>query len=1594
MAIRGGYAPPSVYTESIFESPTPQNTVTGRVPLFIGTGRETVVVNGLTLVRGSSATADQQMVEEDLTGRAVLSVNPNGTYVLGDFDGSVNKVQTKLFPIVTGDGTGTVAVSTSSLSATVNGEPVVILAVDGANGIVTLSVAPKLNDEVYLSYFFNRTDSLVSDEDMSAQVSDEPSIIRNQTASSFDYLFVAQTDETLILSVDEVSYVISLPTINTGARATNLANVVTAINSSGAGSLEAEVYTDQYGVDNLALSALGSLVVGSGTANTKLGLFAGQTGTVRNSTFYTQYAPIVRGDNGGITTTSVSDVSVSVNGVDVVPSSIDGATGAISLPFAPVVGASVVATYHYNQFRDQYDYIPARGVNEVTRVSEVPTGGAPASLFTEGESWVLKDDKILWGTASLVSEVADSTFLPSRVSASLVDNRVFLAECQPHAVNGRLSSSVFQLPYVPVDGSGSALPTSRTDVVQVKVGYSLSDAMERNDVSVVRVNPSDSTITLARPVSAGQKVFATFYYSVLQEATTDRGSEYSLSVVTPDRSGVGTYSVTRNGASLYGATYESKGTDLTAITMEFPSGSELRSDAQVIGGVPVDENVTVQIENHTGMPAVYVTRGFGPYNIGKTDAELDLKIDNNVITAFEMDKSIAIPMVVGTPLPYLGSTNETDLGSISGSLLLEVDGQALSVDVANGSADVSHFVSAINTASLSVNPSYTAMASLRATNTVVAGQKDKLTVRYVGDASGITSVDVTMPPANYTPSEFAETLEDQLLIGFDGVLSTLANGDPDDNGSSTNLKVTVDGQDRLVFTLEAVKANDTYGYIEFVTNGLEDFIGVDASVAGSRQSKWGFLPVADFVSTDVGGGSLRDRLILKSRFVVGENYYPPATVGIEVIGGDILTEGGLFAGLSCEGRSLAHSSHISMPIQLLEGELDPNSTLFGVTFHNGSGAEEANNVLSVRVNGTIRNITLEAVDNTFVNAVAVDIANEIDGAIGTTSVVAGDRIYTRLAPSINASIEVLDGSANAVLGLTEGDIFVSELVSTENFVSALNSHVLQANGNHERILFSTDLKTQSATVAAIDAFTEHGIAFVEQDIAGRKFVGFESLSVGVGSVIEFLTSDLVDEFGSGLKIEATDVSRGEDPYQGFVVTSDNANGSGSANSSVISANGQGQDGVIGQTYVDSVTGFSFTLLGRAGGLEYPTGANATLTFKVSKTLTANNTYSVNVIGGVDLLVSNTTGMTVGDKVSVETFQAGGREPSIGQPYYMDIIRQKSAFGTAVFTRISDVVAEFGSIAPENTLSMGAYFAFLNGASAVALHQVPLAEGEIELTTQQVLDAIQAVEGEIVPDLLPSLIVPLVPANDQILTELARHCDIQSSLRYRAERTAIVGFSAGTQPAEARRMAGITRSSRVRLIYPDIASTTITNTFGVSQTYLLDGRYLAVAVACATTAGTIDVATPWTNLQVVGFNALSRNLDAVDANQTANEGVTILHQRGGQILIRHGLTTDMSSILTKTPTVIQIADEVHLRSRDLLQSYIGIKYLPSVISQIEGRVNGLFQALVKEQIIDSFTGLSVTPDPEDPTGLLVECYYKPVFPLLYIQFTFNVRSSIS
>jgi len=179
------YAPPGVYTRTLFEDPLAGLAASVRLPLIMGTGSEILFQDALEVVRGSSASVDQRVVQEDETGRAVTAISAAGAVTLGSFDGTLNQVQVRHFPIVNGNGTGTTATDASKVNVTVNGDPVVVLGINGARGILTLSVTPAATDEVKVTYYFNRTDTLITDT-VSDQISEDAPEIYGQVGQNFD----------------------------------------------------------------------------------------------------------------------------------------------------------------------------------------------------------------------------------------------------------------------------------------------------------------------------------------------------------------------------------------------------------------------------------------------------------------------------------------------------------------------------------------------------------------------------------------------------------------------------------------------------------------------------------------------------------------------------------------------------------------------------------------------------------------------------------------------------------------------------------------------------------------------------------------------------------------------------------------------------------------------------------------------------------------------------------------------------------------------------------------------------------------------------------------------------------------------------------------------------------------------------------------------------------------------------------------------------------------------------------------------------------------------------------------------------------------
>lgn len=1702
------YAPPGVYTQTLFEDPLAGLAASVRLPLLMGTGSEILFQDALEVVRGSSASVDQRVVQEDETGRAVTVISAAGAVTLGSFDGSLNQLQVKHFPIVSGNGTGTTATDASKVNVTVNGDPVVVLGINGAKGILTLSVTPEATDEVKVTYFFNRTDTLITDT-VSDQISPDAPELYGQAGQNYE--ITTGFNDTFSLTVDSED-VVSVTLSASPVGGWTAAQVAAFINSAATGTtLVASTAVDNLGQTVLYLTADRDIEIGTGSANTTLGFSSGAS-TARNKVFYTFQSPIVDGSNGGITTTDPADVTVKVAGVQVIPTAVDGKTGAVTLAFAPEVGAVVTIQYYFNSWQDTYDYLANRGITSVTLCGITPD----RNDYIDGADFVLKDDKLLWGTASTVEAgtfTAGGTYFDdTQVSATLVDVRQYLSPCAAFvdtsvapAVEGRFE---FTLPLQPTTGNGRStplssdtysevangrvdLPTNRPDLVWAYWGYSVEDALDRGRVTVTKVESSTSKITLSEAVPVGATVYATFYYNTLVD------QDYAVECVTAGASGVGTYTIkNESDAALLTPQFGSKGAALAAVTVEFPSGSERTPDlrfeapfdATSFTGA-VEEDVTLTFATKDATLAKFAVPGSGPYYpVNNQSDSLDINVDGALAPADLGDPTGNgtgfRASLTGDEVAYDASTGGVSytLAATNNAIDLQIDGVLVQAQAELGAAKtVDAYADAINRAAFgdfdNGGAALALQAAASATSVTLDASASAIDDLYVGwtirlvTATGTTAIGDTAEVLAYNGTTKVATLDagfggntpgaaEQYVLyneaaapvmkGATRFLSpVLISANEFDDitfkvgstaavaviaasvtpytattlaaeietkmnlalaaaygaaGREPLVKVSADSSGRMAFKVipqsnTPATPTTTLSFTAHATPAHDFCIlaGLDIAAVGTTQAILHNDKIAStFLRQAPPTAFIYDRLLLKNRLTPGQ-----ATDGqfvldqcqLKVLGGTGASKAGLTANEEAEAgiRATIMEPTIFGEVGLSGGQDAAGNPL--VTFYAAGGTTAQNNVFKFTFEGTPVTVEFTQSSGTAIApggsadvpltdpsaGVTKPVITQINDAMTAAGLTAqaiqeGTGIRFRGASSASsATIVIGSGSANSVLGFSDGAIVYRTALSVETLVSGLMSY---------------------ATLTAV------GLAQTVSDGANAKYLYVQSrgATLGTASSVSFGTSSAIRP-SVGLGVVDGDGNTGEAAINGFFVTSsDPVNGSGTADTSVLNS-GTGQDGIVGQTYRDAVTGLTFTVLPRVGGAAYPTGGTSTVTFTVRENVTTDSNLPVNTLPGVELIVSNTSGVTVGDTAAVSTYEKGGNQPAVGDVYYVSYQYAKQDFSTALFTKQSSIEAAYGSASPQNPVSLASYLAILNGAVLLAITQVQKdtdtdADGVNDTASDSAfIAAIDSVEGSTPGGLFPNTITPLKGDSLTLFQYLARHCDIQSSIRYRAERTAICGFSAGTQPNDAGTTAQAVARSRMRLVYPDIATLSLSRAVGGTDTYLVDGTYVAAAWVGNRAAPTIDVATPWTRGRIFGFDELARTLDAVQQNQIAVKGITVFNQRQSIIECRHGLTTDMTNVLTKTPTVTTIADEVQRQARSTLDRFIGRKFLAGVTSDIEGQLSNTLKKLVAAQIIATFTGVSANVSPDDPTAAEVEAYYQPVFPLLYIIVTFNLRSSL-
>jgi hypothetical protein len=1741
--------------------------------VFIGEGNETLRQEGLEVIRGSSSTVDQRVTLEDETGRAVVSVSQTGVVTLGDFDSVINRFRVRNYPIVSGDGTGTATTDRTKVEVEINGERIVVTAVDGTNGIVEIAGEPGPDDLVRCTYFFNRTDTLTTD-DVSEQVTPENAYIDGQegifdvdsqsptvppevltfiadTVSS-EGVIIVQGNNRLALTVDGVVHEIVIPPNNY-----TMQQVAAVITAAQAETLVASTFVNNFGQSAIRLVSEQSLLIGSGSANAPLSLVGGEQ-TNRTRTFYVFQGPMVIGDNGGVTTTDPASVVVKVNGQQVIPTSVDGQNRAVTLSFAPKAGATVTIQYWFNTWQDTFDYLDNINITDIIRVGDVPE----TAVYFDGADFILKNDLIVWGTATTtttgVTTIGSDRFGDSQITTTLVDNRTFLSECSA-VVDTTTGISVdsrtqFQLPYQPTLGNGRDtplgqdlfqtvsnnridLPTNRPDVVKAYWGFDVQDALLRGEVEVLKVE--GSVITLANSIDAGANVYATFWFNMLVD------QEYTATVVTPGVSGTGTYQLTNEAGDFVLAPQfdlASKGAGLLGIPVNWPSGSELLPDLHfesVSGNQftgPVQETVTVQFASREPTPAKTSAPGAGDYaTVANESDHFRVKVDgSDLITGptgvdLENPTGFTAPSgffasLVGDEIEYTGGTGATvnqdyTLDSAE-EMNMKIDGVQMRVSIDTATAvTVQHFADKINevasghggtdgvatdgAALVELDPltrsnqndfyagwvivmgtgglasgKWQTISSYNGTTGVatvadgtwggaptpavgggevyfiydpdnmaqmvgatrfdssaeiVAGEYDTLNFHYTGDVSLLSGpLSAVIPPTTYPTAAALGTALETVMNAAIGGLGPAWDG--------LQVSVTSNASGQLVFKVQ-LPGQDTVGYLEMLDGPSlgQDFavlagLSTDAATVGVQAKLLQGKVAKRYTPTTAATQLLHDRLVMRNRLLPGArtaSISPLHFMGTQELvmqSGNGNTKTGMDTGYF----GLGGHRGVVEPASLLGvsgfgiGQIptltytDARDGQPAVKFFDGTGINSDNRVFEFTIDGQPISVQFtgapdgqltpvgpigaafpDTVIEQIIAAMAALPGQPFGDAVNIRGLGiirqegAGIRISSTLS-TVTSAVIIGAGAANGAVGFSEGQTSQRTLVEPKLLASALNAH-----RNAVEATFLHDFTATSANY-----FADKALAWVQTDATGNEYLYLQSNSLGATSSLEWkdatvgsVVTQSVLFPGTGLGAFDGEGAVGEAALEGFFVISTNPSGSGSIDTSGLN-NGTGQDGIVGQTYRDLVTGLTFTILPRdfqdnpsGPWIPYPTGGTATFRLVVSKTITADANIPHNGLPGLEMTVANTANITPGDTAVVETFERGGNEPAVGDIYYVTYDYQKRDFGTAFYTQMSSIEAAYGALTPDNPLTLASWLAILNGAVIVGLKQVPKAEGSGQASLTSYREAIDELEGVLPGQINPDQITPMRGDSDQLYQYLALSNDKMSSIRYKSERTSIIGVSGARRPDEAGLLAQTLGRTRTRLVYPDVATLNITDALGVTTEYLVEGPYMAVALTGSVVSPNYDVATPWTGRQLTGFSGLARRLDPVQMNQLAQQGVTILEDRPPFLRVRHGFSTDMTNILTKTPTIILIADEIQRSSRSTLQRFIGIKFIPGVLGQIEGTLANMLKGFVQGQIIAAYTGVRATPDPSDPTVANVEAWYQPIFPLLYILMTFHLRASL-
>lgn len=319
---------------------------------------------------------------------------------------------------------------------------------------------------------------------------------------------------------------------------------------------------------------------------------------------------------------------------------------------------------------------------------------------------------------------------------------------------------------------------------------------------------------------------------------------------------------------------------------------------------------------------------------------------------------------------------------------------------------------------------------------------------------------------------------------------------------------------------------------------------------------------------------------------------------------------------------------------------------------------------------------------------------------------------------------------------------------------------------------------------------------------------------------------------------------------------------------------------------------------------------------------------------------------------------------------------------------------------ESPLSLAAKIAFENGASTLVLcattppgsgattdaakstaHKAALAAGYEKLATLPTVNVVVSLTEGIVTGDAPG-----------VITDLSTYLDNTADDGF--FQFGIIGFpTAVTTTPDAILSTSAVANKRVMFAFAGPGGVTMysgTNntTFSVNHAYLAAayaGKMASLPVQQSLTKQ------PLSSFAGLGGTPLSNTLK----NTYASLGVAIAEiDRLGRLVVRHAVTTDMSTVNTRESAVVRGRDALVTMLQDGTTSstLIGMPVDEDLLLTVKSVVASILESAVATGTVNSYSDLAVRQVSTDPTVVEVKFAYKPAYPLNYIVVSFSIDMS--